>query len=135
MPIATDAPPAAELPASRIDDDGWPVIRPTRLTIHRTSPLDARDRQIIMSLDGKKLVTLLYGQTHTCEILPGPHMLRANNTLVWKTVNFNAKPGEDVHYTTVNRAPGSLFYLLFVFGVSPMYVTLTRGAPGARPGD
>ena len=131
MPTAIETPTAAGLPASRIDDDGWPVLRPTRLTIHRTSPLDAKDRQIIMSLDGKKLATLLYGHMHTCEIPPGPHTLRANNTLVWKTVRFDAAPGEDVHYTTINRAPGSLFYLLFVFGVGPMYVTLTRGAPSA----
>jgi len=131
MPTATKAPPEVDLPGARMDDDGWPVLRPTRLTIHRTSPLDAKDRQIIMSLDGKKLVNLLYGQTHTCEILPGPHRLRANNTLMWRTVTFDAAPGEDVHYTTVNRAPGSLLYLLFVFGVGPMYVTLTRGAPNA----
>lgn len=107
------------------------MLRPTRLTVHRTSPLDAKDRQIIMSLDGRKVATLMYGQTYTCEILPGPHTLRANNTLVWKTVRFDAAPGEDVHYTTVNRAPGSLLYLLFVFGVGPMYVTLTRGLPDA----
>ena len=132
MPTALDAPPdVGDLPVTRLDDDGFPVLRPTRLTIHRTSPNDAKVRQIIMSLDGKKLVTLLYGQTHTCEIPPGPHTLRANNTLVWKTVRFDAAPGEDVHYTTVNRAPGSLLYLLFVFGVGPMYVTLTKGAPGA----
>ena len=130
MPTATEAPPAADLTVARMDDDGWPVLRPTRLTIHRTSPRDAKDRQIIMNLDGRTLVTLLYGQTHTCEIPPGKHTLRANNTLVWKTVSFDAAPGEEVHYTTVNRAPGSLFYLLFVFGVGPMYVTLTKGAPG-----
>ena len=131
MPTATDVPQAADLPGARMHDDGWPILRPTRLTIHRTSPLDAKDRQIIMSLDGKRLVTLLYGQTHTCEIPPGAHTLRANNTLVWKTVRFDATPGEDVHYTCTNRAPGSLLYLLVVFGVGPMYVTLTPGAPGA----
>ena len=130
-PAATlPSPAVADFPSTGLDGDGFPVLRPTRLTIHRTSPDDVKDRQIIMSLDGRKLVTLLYGQTHTCEILPGPHTLRANNTLVWKTVAFEAAPGEDVHYTCTNRAPGSLFYLLFLFGVGPMYVTLTRGAPG-----
>lgn len=127
MNATLDAPPVTDLPASRLDDDGFPVLRPTRLTIHRNSPLDARDRQIIVSLDGKKLVTLLFGQRHTCEIAPGPHTLRANNTLVWKTVRFDAAPGDDVHFTCTNRAPGSLFYLLFLFGVGPMYVTLERG--------
>ena len=130
-PAATlPSPAVADFPSTGLDGDGFPVLRPTRLTIHRTSPDDVKDRQIIMSLDGRKLVTLLYGQTHTCEIPPGPHTLRANNTLVWKTVAFEAAPGEDVHYTCTNRAPGSLFYLLFLFGVGPMYVTLTRGAPG-----
>ena len=120
----------AELPAMGVDEDGFPVLRATRLTIHRTAPEDAKDRQIIMILDGRKVATLLYGQRYTCEILPGEHTLRANNTLVWKTVRFEAAPGEDVHFTTANRAPGSLLYLLFLFGVGPMYVTLTRGQPG-----
>jgi hypothetical protein len=124
-----DEPVAAAWPASGLDGDGFPLLRPTTLTIHRTSPEDAKDRQIIMSLDGQKIATLLYGQRHTCEIAPGPHRLRANNTLVWRTVTFDAGPGEEVHFTCTNRAPGSLLYLLFVFGVGPMYVTLTRGAP------
>lgn len=124
-----DPPVAADLPASRTEDDGFPILPPTRLTIHRTSKEDVRDRQIIMSLDGRKVATLMYGRTFTCEIPPGRHTLRANNTLMWKTVSFEAAPGEDVHYTCVNRAPGSLRYLLFVFGVGPLFVTLTPGTP------
>jgi hypothetical protein len=130
MATAVDEPPvAADLPACRMEDDGFPILPPTRLTIHRTSKQDVRDRQVIMSLDGKRIVTLMYGQTFTCEVAPGRHTLRANNTLVWKTVSFEAAPGEDVHYTCVNRAPGSLRYLLFVFGVGPLFVTLTPGTP------
>ena len=95
-PPTLPRPDLAELPAFGIDKDGFPVLRATRLTIHRTSPQDAKDRQIIMSLDGRKVATLLYGQTFTCEILPGEHTLRANNTLVWKTVAFEAAPGEEL---------------------------------------
>jgi hypothetical protein len=124
-----EQPPVVALPASGLDDDGFPILKPTRLTIHRTSPLDAKDRQIIMSLDGRTIATLLFGRSFSCEIPPGPHRLRANNTLVWKTVAFDAAPGEDVHFTCANRAPGSFLYLLFLFGVGPMYVTLERGAP------
>lgn len=131
MTTTLEAPPEP-LAGGRMDRDGFPLLPPTRLTIHRTSPLDTKDRQIIMSLDGSKLVTLLFGRTHTVEIPPGPHRLRANNTLVWKTVSFDAAPGEHVHFTCTNRAPGSLFYLLFLFGVGPMYVTLTKGAPTGR---
>lgn len=129
MTTTLEAPSAVELPTSRLEDDGFPVLKPTRLTIHRTSPLDVKERQIILSLDRRKLVTLLFGQEHTCEIAPGPHRLRANNTLVWKTVEFDAAPGDDIHFTCANRAPGSLLYLLFLFGVGPMYVTLERCQP------
>lgn len=115
----------------RLDDDGWPVLRPTLLTIHRTSSEDVKDRQVILSLDGVKVATLLYGQTFSREIPPGRHRLCANNTLVWKTVEFEAPPGREVHFTCVNRAPKSLFYSLFLFGVSPLYVTLEPGPPGS----
>ena len=71
------------------------MLAPTLLTIHRTSPEDVKDRQVIVSLDGKKIGTLLYGQRLTREIPPGRHTLRANNTLVWRTVAFDAEPGDD----------------------------------------
>ena len=101
----------------------------TRLTIHRTSPEDVRDRQVIMSLDGKRLTQLFYGQTFTCDIEPGPHRLRANNTLVWKTVQFIAPAGTHVHFTCINRAPAGMMYMLAVFGVAPLFVTLRPGRP------
>ena len=110
-----------------VDEDGWPVLAPTLLTIERTSPQDVKVRQVILSLDGKKIGTLLHGQRLTKEIPPGRHRLRANNTLVWKTVEFDAEPGTTVRYTCVNRAPASLYFLLFLFGVAPLYVTLERG--------
>ena len=51
-----------------VDEDGWPVLAPTLLTIERTSPEDVKVRQIIVSLDGKKIGTLLHGQRLTKEI-------------------------------------------------------------------
>ena len=59
----------------------------------------------------------------------GRHSLRANNTLVWRTVEFDAEPGAEIQYRCVNRAPESLYFMLFIFGVAPLYVTLERGAP------
>lgn len=119
-------PPAAGLASDRVDEEGWPILRPTKLTVSRTSPDDVKDRQVILYLNGDKVATLLYGQTFSREILPGKYSLRANNTLVWKTVEFDAAPGEDVQFKVVNKAPGGLFYMLFLFGVSPLYVTLER---------
>jgi hypothetical protein len=102
-----------------------------RLTIHRSSAEDARHRQVILSLDGNEIATLLYGQHTTREIPAGPHRLRANNTLVWKTIEFEAAPGDDLHVTIVNRAAPGMLALVALFGAGPMYVTMevVKGAP------
>lgn len=104
----------------------------TQITVHRTSPEDVRDRQVIFSIDGERVAQLLYGQTFTREIPPGHHTLRANNTLVWKTIEFDAPPGGHLHFTCVNRAPRSLYYLIAIFGVAPLFVTLRPGRPEDR---
>jgi hypothetical protein len=101
----------------------------TRLTIHRTSVQDVKQRQVIFSLDGERLGELLFGQTFTCEIKPGTHRLRANNTLVWKTVEFLAPAGTHVHFTCINYAPRGMIYMLAAFGVSPLFVALKPGLP------
>jgi len=101
----------------------------TRLTIHRTSAQDVKERQVIVSLDGRRVVELLYGQTFTCEIAPGLHQLRAYNTLVWKTVEFLAPAGTQVHFTCINYAPRGLVYMLALFGVAPLFVALRPGLP------
>ncbi len=130
--VATGIPAAPADPSVRhVDAEGWPLLGPTLLSIHRTSPDDVKDRQVIFSLDGERIGTLLFGQRLTREIPPGRHRLRANNTLVWKTVEFEAAPGAHVHFTCVNRAPASLYFMLFLFGVAPLYVTLEPGAPSA----
>jgi hypothetical protein len=109
--------------------DEWPAIPPTLITIHRTSPEDCRQRQVVFSLDGKRIATLLYGDVITCEIPPGRHRLRANNTLLWTTLEFDAAPASHLHFTCVNRAPRGFIYMLAVFGVAPLFVTLAPGKP------
>jgi hypothetical protein len=76
-----------------------------------------------------RLGQLLYGQTLTRDIEPGAHRLRANNTLVWKTVEFLAPAGAHVHLTCINYAPTGTFYMLAMFGVSPLFVALKPGLP------
>ena len=77
---------------------------PARLTVARTSPDDVGQRQIVLTLDSQPLATLLAGESVTRDISAGSHRLRAHNTLVWKTVDFDAAPGEHVRFSTVNRA-------------------------------
>jgi hypothetical protein len=101
----------------------------TRLTIHRTSEQDVKERQVIFSLDGERIAELLYGQTFTCGIAPGAHRLRANNTLVWTTVEFVAPAATHVHFTCINYAPRWLVYMVALFGVAPLFVALRPGLP------
>ena len=124
--------PAVDLDSATTDSDGWPILPPTLLTVHRTSEEDIRERQVIFSLDGTRVAQLLFGQTFTREITPGRHKLRANNTLVWKTVEFDAPPGAHLHFTCVNRAPKWLYYAVAIFGVAPLLVTLEPGRPGTQ---
>jgi hypothetical protein len=101
------------------------------LIIHRTSPQDAKQRQVIMSLDGREIATLMYGQTATRPIPAGRHFLRAYNTLVWKTYDFTAAPGEEVHVTVINRAAPGMMWMVGLFGAGPMTVAIEAGAPAS----
>jgi hypothetical protein len=96
--------------------------------MHRTSEGDARQRQVYMSLDDERIATLLFGDEVTREIPPGRHRLRANNTLVWKTLEFDAAPGADLHFTIVNRAAPGMLWMVALFGAGPMLVSLEPAA-------
>ena len=100
--------------------------RPARLTVTRSSEDDVGQRQIVLTLDGQPLATLLFGQSLTREIPAGSHRLRAHNTLVWKTLEFDAAPDEHVRFSTVNRAGFGSMALVGLLGVGPLYVTLER---------
>jgi hypothetical protein len=117
--------------AALLGDDEQPsdMPRPTRLTIHRTSEQDCRDRQVIFSLDRQRIGELLFGQTLSREVEPGTHRLRANNTLMWTTVEFLAPAGAHVHFTCINYAPAGMVYMLAIFGVAPLFVALKPGLP------
>jgi hypothetical protein len=86
------------------DADYWQQVydmKPALLTVIRTDAADVKHRQLIVSLDGTRLGQVMFGQTLTHEMLPGPHRLRISNTLFWRTIAFEAKPGEDVRFEAV----------------------------------
>ena len=101
---------------------------PTAITITRTSEEDWKSRQLVVSLDGKRVGELLWGDSRLCELAPGPHTLRVHNTLEWRTDQFVLAPGEQIFYEAINRATASTYFLLPVFGIGPLYVTLRRMA-------
>ena len=97
-----------------------------RVTITRRSPEDARERQVVVSIDGRKIATLMYGESVTADIEPGRRRLRVHNTLVWKTAHFDAAPGGHTRFTVINRPGGSTNGLLTILGARPLYLTLIR---------
>ena len=99
---------------------------PASVTVTRTSPKDVKQRQLILSLDGERFAVLLFGDSVSRELEPGPHALRVSNTLVWKTVEFTLRAGEQVYFEVINRAGFGTYPLLFLLGVAPLYVTIRR---------
>ena len=99
-----------------------------RITITRRHESDVRDRQIVVSVDGEPLATLLYGQQASREVAPGPHRLKAHNTLFWRNLEVELEPGEDARFVVINRAGSGTLSLLGILGVGPLYLTFEREA-------
>ena len=111
------------------DADYWQQVydmKPAMLTVTRTDVGDVKQRQLIISLDGTRLGQLMFGETLTHEMLPGPHRLRISNTLFWKTIAFEAKPGAQVRFEAVNRAGKLTYPLMVVLGAGPLYLTVRK---------
>jgi hypothetical protein len=99
---------------------------PASVTVTRTSESDFKSRQLIVWIDGDRVATLLWGDSITCELPPGPHRVRVSNTLVWKTLEFALRPGEQVFFEAINRTGPATYLLLTILGAGPLYVTLRR---------
>ena len=97
-----------------------------RITVTRTDPRDVQDRQIVVSLDGEPLATLLYGKEVIREVPAGRHRLRAHNTLFWKTLDFDLAPGEAARFRVINRAGAGTFSMLGLLGAGPLFLTFER---------
>jgi hypothetical protein len=101
-------------------------MQPASVTITRTHESDFGQRQLVITLDGEKLGDLLYGDAMRRDVAPGAHTLRVSNTLVWKTIAFEVKPGEQVRFEAINRTGKLTYPLLVILGAGPLYVTVRR---------
>jgi hypothetical protein len=100
--------------------------RPAAVTLTRTSASDFKSRQLVASIDGIPLGDMLWGDSVTCELEPGPHRLRVHNTLVWKTEDFSLAPGEQAFFELINRPGRGTLAMTVLFGIGPLYVTIRR---------
>ena len=98
----------------------------TLVTVTRTSDKDVQHRQVILSIDGEPFGTLMFGQTVTKPVAPGPHKIRAYNTLVWKTLEFDLKDGEQATFSVANVPGRWSFSLLALLGAGPLYLEFER---------
>jgi hypothetical protein len=96
-----------------------------QITIRRTSPDDIQLRQIVVKLDGKRVVDeLMYGQTITIPVTPGRHRLRVDNTWNWKTLDLDIAPGDHLKFQTISRPGRFTWFLVGTLGAGPMYVSI-----------
>ena len=105
-------------------------VGPAMLTVRRTAGDDVQDRQVYLSLDGEEWATIYYGHELTREIGSGRHRLKANNTLVRRTVEFDVKPGEHVRYQCINRAHWTAMLFMAFLGAAVLTVKLVREPNG-----
>jgi len=125
-----DALALPRLRGSRIDADL--VAAPKRssevacITVSRNAPEDVGFREVFVSVDGKDVAILRYGDTITHELAAGPHRIQAHNTLFWKTRDVVLTPGEHARFTAINRAGWGTFGFMVFLGASPVYLTFER---------
>ena len=98
----------------------------SHLTITRSLPDDLRQRGVIVTLDGERIVELMNGESVTREISPGHHRLRADNTWNRKTIEFDAAPGGHLKFEVTNRAGGLSKFFQFTFGGGPVHLSIER---------
>lgn len=66
-------------------------------------------------LDHDPVEILRYGETLRREIAPGPHKLKAHNTLSSDTIHFDAAPGEKIRVRCLNQiAKGGVISMLTI---------------------
>ena len=104
---------------------------PARLTVRRPPPGELGDPYpITVSLDGERIAVLTPGESVSRELAPGLHRLKAFNTLLWKNLQLDARPGEEIRLVVRNRT-GFGTFLFAMLGTGPLYVGFEREAPRA----
>ena len=104
---------------------------PAMITVRRSAVDDVQDRQVYMSFDGEEWGTLYYGHELTREVAPGRHTIKANNTLVRRSVTFDVKAGEHVRYQCINKAHWTAMLFMAFLGAAVLTVKLVREPNGA----
>ena len=107
------------------------------IIITRNAPDDAQDRWIRIVIDDSPAVEILrYGEVLRREVAPGPHRIKAHNTMTRAVIDVDAGPGEEIRIRCTNTFARVGFLMMLTIGFAVLRVrlegTLTaRMAPAA----
>jgi hypothetical protein len=101
-------------------------INNAQLTVTRNGSSDFQDRQVYLYVDGELWGKVKYGRPVTREVPPGPHKIRAFNTLFSHTIDIDAKPGEHVKLKCTNALGRGGWMMMVVWQVAALRVRLER---------
>src|SRR5690349_18085236 len=96
------------------------------VTLSRTHPSDAKQRQVIVRIDDGPKKKLYFGDSFTIEVTPGEHRLNANNTLFVRNLKFAVEPGEHLEFVIVNKANVLTWAMAGVLGSAPMWLKIYK---------
>ena len=103
------------------------MSEPAQLIIVRDHPEDVQDRPVYLWIDDEKWDGVLrYRKTFTREIAPGPHKIKASNTLFSARVEVDAAPGETIRFRCENGLTGGGMVMVLMLGVAYLRVRLKR---------
>jgi hypothetical protein len=97
-----------------------------QLTVTRNGAGDFQDRQVYLYLDGELWGKVRYGKPVSREIPPGPHKVRAFNTMFSDTIEINAVPGEHVKLRCTNGLARGGWIMMVIWQVAALKVKLER---------
>jgi hypothetical protein len=100
-----------------------------QITISRDSPDDTRTRQIKIILDGENRGELMFGDSMTLSVVPGPHTIRVDNTWNRKDLSIEIHRGDQLTFLTKSTAGKFVWFLLGFFGAGPMQVSIETLPP------
>jgi len=109
------------------------VSASARLVLTRTHKKDVGQRQVVVTIDDGAKTTLMFGESATIAISPGEHVLKAHNTLVWKTVPFTVAPGDEVTFMFINHPGRFTLGFLALIGVAPLFLTIEESRAAVSP--
>jgi hypothetical protein len=97
---------------------------PATVEIIRNAADDVQDRWVRIHFDDGPAEILRYGETLRRELPPGPHRIKAHNTLSKDTLDLTLAPGQTVRIRCHNHFARGGFLMLLTIGFSFIKVRL-----------